>query len=413
MDSSLEAFDFEDQQIVSVPPPPTGKPPQLAVDPSALAAEGGMTRREVPGRTAKSIQRIVNDLATESVTLPEPPAPSGMVMSPVPSEESGRRPAWLLVAIGAIVATVVFGAFELAGGRSTRAQAVESRLGKVTLDTRPAGAEVTIDGQRSGLTPLTLSVSPGLHSVTVSLGDDQRVVPLTVEAGSAITQHFEMRTSDSTAPVGGRMSIVTDPAGAQVSVDGQYQGISPVTVGDLEAAEHRVSVTGKTGSAERLVRVEPGGTVSVVFSLPNTSAPVGGWLAVDAPFAVEVLERDDVVGASGTTKIMLAAGRHDLVLVNRGLQYSETRSVDVVPGRVATVRVDPPKAPLSVNALPWAEVVIDGASLGQTPIANIPVAIGTHEVMFPTSPARRAAAECHRHRGGTQPHRRRFHQVEA
>ena len=37
---------------------------------------------------------------------------------------------------------------------------------------------------------------------------------------------------------------------------------------------------------------------------------------------------------------------------------------------------------LSANARPWADVLIDGISVGQTPIANLAVPIGTHQVVF-------------------------------
>jgi hypothetical protein len=37
---------------------------------------------------------------------------------------------------------------------------------------------------------------------------------------------------------------------------------------------------------------------------------------------------------------------------------------------------------LSANARPWADVWIDGNDVGQTPIANLAVPIGTHQVIF-------------------------------
>jgi hypothetical protein len=35
-----------------------------------------------------------------------------------------------------------------------------------------------------------------------------------------------------------------------------------------------------------------------------------------------------------------------------------------------------------VNATPWAQVWIDGQSIGDTPIANLPTTIGSHEMIF-------------------------------
>jgi serine/threonine-protein kinase len=175
---------------------------------------------------------------------------------------------------------------------------------------------------------------------------------------------------------------VTDPPGARVSVDGKARGTSPITVTDLTPADHKVTVTSDTASAERTITVTAGGTASVMFSLPRVSGPVGGWLAISAPFDVEVVEHDDVIGSGGTSKIMLAAGRHDITLLNRTLGYQEVRKVDVTAGKTMSIKVDPPKVNISVNARPWADVSLDGASLGQTPISNLQVAVGTHEMVF-------------------------------
>jgi hypothetical protein len=262
------------------------------------------------------------------------------------------------------------------------------RAATLTLETRPAGAEVSIDGQRRGESPLTLSLSPGTHTMTLRRGREERTVPLVLTAGAAITQYLEFTSPAPPVAQGGRISVVTDPPGARVKVDGEPRGISPVVVTDLSAANHLVTVTGTTGVAERFIAVEGGGTASVVFTLPKraepstSSAPLGGWLTVAAPFELQVVERDDVVGASGTTKIMLPAGRHDVDLVSQSLEYRERRRIDIAPGKVTTVRIDPPKAAISVNARPWADVSIDGNEVGQTPIANLAVPIGPHQVIF-------------------------------
>ena len=37
---------------------------------------------------------------------------------------------------------------------------------------------------------------------------------------------------------------------------------------------------------------------------------------------------------------------------------------------------------LSVNAVPWADVSLDGVSLGTTPLGELAVPIGAHELVF-------------------------------
>jgi hypothetical protein len=253
--------------------------------------------------------------------------------------------------------------------------------GNLTINTRPNDAEVLIDGTRRGTTPLTLPLTPGTHTMTVRSGGDERVVPLNIASGAEVSHYFEMKAVEPVVVVG-RVSIVTDPPGARVAVDGRARGTSPIMVTDLTPAEHKVTVTSDTGSAERTVTVAAGGTASVMFSLTRVSGPVGGWLSIAAPFDIEVVEHDDVIGSGATSKIMVAAGRHDVTLINRSLGYQEARRIEVAAGKTMAIRVDPPKVLVSVNARPWAEVTLDGNSVGQTPISNLLVTVGTHEMVF-------------------------------
>ena len=72
------------------------------------------------------------------------------------------------------------------------------------------------------------------------------------------------------------------------------------------------------------------------------------------------------------------AGSHQIDLVNEALGYKVSRSVSVAPGKVETVTLRPPMGSIAINAIPWAEVWVDGEKAGDTPIGNFPVAIGKH-----------------------------------
>jgi serine/threonine-protein kinase len=176
--------------------------------------------------------------------------------------------------------------------------------------------------------------------------------------------------------------VTTEPPGARVTIDGEARGVSPVTVGELAAGHHKISVAGAGGvSADRIVTTEAGVTTSVVFSLPKAPTLTAGWLTITAPFEVRVVEGSEVIGTSAAAKIMIPAGSHELGLVNPSLGYESHRKVVIEPGQTATVRVDA-SAPLNANARPWAEVVIDGAPVGVTPIANFVLPLGYHQVIF-------------------------------
>jgi archaellum component FlaF (FlaF/FlaG flagellin family) len=105
-------------------------------------------------------------------------------------------------------------------------------------------------------------------------------------------------------------------------------------------------------------------------------------VSVTSPFSVDLLEHGELVGTSGTTKVMLPAGRHDIVLRNASIGYESRHTIDVVPGSVANIGVAAPEAPLHVNAVPWADILVDGSPVGQTPLGNLLIPVGPHSVTF-------------------------------
>ena len=202
------------------------------------------------------------------------------------------------------------------------------------------------------------------------------------DASAAGSRDIVLTPSAEPTRSAGRLSIVTDPPGARVEVDGKPYGASPVVIDGLAAVEHLVKVSSDSGSVRRTIAVAADISTDLVLSMPQSTAPVAGWVAVASPFPVEVVEHGEVVGTSGASKIMLAAGKHDVVLRNAGVGFETRRTVDVAPGRVASLAVNPPKGRLNVNARPWADVLIDGEAAGQTPLSNLPVALGPHEITF-------------------------------
>ena len=100
------------------------------------------------------------------------------------------------------------------------------------------------------------------------------------------------------------------------------------------------------------------------------------------PFEVEVFDGDTRLGSSSTDIISAPAGRRELDLVNSRLGYRVRRVVEIRAGRVTALDVSPPNGLLSINASPWAEVWIDGKPAGETPLANLSVSLGEHEIIF-------------------------------
>jgi hypothetical protein len=247
------------------------------------------------------------------------------------------------------------------------------------MDTTPAGAEVVIDGKASGSTPVTLTLPAGAHAVELRGGGATRTLSVTVVAGTEVAQYVELPKS---GPMPGQLQVRTEPAGARVTVDGVARGASPVTVGDLTPGPHVVVLDSDGQSSKQTVTIEAGATASLVVQLTPQGVPLSGWISVSAPSAVQLYEDGRLLGSSETDQLMVAAGPHQLNIVNNTLGYHSTRNVTVAAGKVSSIKLDFPKGTLAVNATPWAEVWIDGDKIGETPIGNLPVVIGSHEVVF-------------------------------
>ena len=173
----------------------------------------------------------------------------------------------------------------------------------------------------------------------------------------------------------GRLEIDTQPAGARILLDGKPSGESPVALDGIAAGRHTVTFVSASGSVKRTIRVEAGRTTKL--DVPIFS----GWVGIYAPFIVEVSEGGKVIGTTEEPRIMLSPGRHDLTLVNRELGYNSQQTVEVEPGEVKSVSIDP-RGIVNLNASPWAEVWIDGRKAGDTPLANLQLPLGVREITF-------------------------------
>ncbi len=255
--------------------------------------------------------------------------------------------------------------------------------GQAQFDSRPSGADVLIDGIVRGKTPLKLSLPIGSHTLEIAGEAGRRSLPLTIEAGVLVSQYVELLSVTEGAT--GRLDITSDPPGAQVRVDGALRGVTPLTLEAQEPREHIVALTRGGSTIYRTVKVSPGATASVFASLgaaASTPGAVGGFISLNTPIELQVFEDGRLIGTTRTERLMVPTGRHQLELVSAPFEFRTTMTVTVEPGKVAAPIVPIPNGSLSVNALPWAEVTVDGRPVGTTPLANVSVAIGNHEVVW-------------------------------
>jgi hypothetical protein len=258
------------------------------------------------------------------------------------------------------------------------------RSGRLTVDSGPVNAELVVDGQLRGATPLTIALGPGEHRLILRTSEVERTIPVRIGSGDDVRQYVDLGAAAAHAPALGKIFVLSDPPKQQVSVDGQRRGVSPLLVEGVVPGEHQVTLAADTVPVARKAVVEEGATAFVVFGLPKDAStePTAGWLKVSAPFECQILEKNELVGTTSSARTMLPAGRHEIRLVNQALGFQESRRFEVTAGKTTNISVTPPKGELSANASPWADVFVDGKPIGQTPLGQILLPIGSHEIVF-------------------------------
>jgi serine/threonine protein kinase len=282
---------------------------------------------------SKATSEVDKPTLSEALSVTGGPEGPHYATEPLKVPASRARRGIVKIAASAALGVVVLGAVGLVGARRFWAVTPPPQAtGTLVVTTNPAGAEAFVDDVRRGSTPITLELLAGTHRVELRGYGDSRTIPVTIAPGQQVAQYVDL-------------PVAPPPA------------------------EPRPEVTAPPPPpAERAIIETP------------ASGP--GWIAVNGKIEVQLFEDGHLLGTSAIERIMVPAGRHDLEIVNELIGYKGTRSVQVSPGKVTTVSVDLPKGSMAVNALPWAEVWMDGNKIGETPIGNFAVPIGSHDVVF-------------------------------
>jgi hypothetical protein len=378
----LSAFGSErpDERDPAVPP---GQPAPAAVSPSSpdrkpdAPVSWRLGTDDPPAAHGPSSPPLIREPYHPTTAVPAL-QPSPRPMRPMP--EPASRPSWIAVAGAlALVLAVVAG---ILWARRGPVGEIPAATGELTVESTPGGARVFVAGKDRGATPLTLALAPGTYDLELRAGDERHTLPVRVKAGAVTAQHvFLQKTQAAT----GRLRITSEPPSAAVAVDGRGRGKTPVLITDLAAGPHDVVVTGTSGSVRQRVRVDPAATTTVMVPLPRNAPPpqsTGGWLSITASTELQVFEGDRLLGTTRVNRMMLPTGVYNLHLVNEAAGVDITRRVTVERGQTARLQVALPPGTLSINAVPWATVSVDGREVGETPLGAVELSAGPHVVVF-------------------------------
>ncbi|MBI1949061.1 MAG: PEGA domain-containing protein [Deltaproteobacteria bacterium] len=276
-------------------------------------------------------------------TQPPPPSPASATPSTSaqpalrvaappavpPRKEVGFLPGttrWLAAAVLFVVGVVVGGglmvASQLSGG------AVDPELRTLMVDTMPSGAIVVLNGDKLGVTPLVVDrhLEDGVHTVR-----------LTATKGGAVSRKVQAKPGERTIVVSaslvthGVVRVETRPPGAEISLDGDEVGKSPVTIDRVSTDRpHTVEATLEGYNLESAT-VPSERDELYTMTLPLTSARGNGTLTIRTSSPADVELDGSPWGPTGPDGRSCAPGQHRVVLTSPGVPRSPTYTVIVPP----------------------------------------------------------------------------------
>jgi formylglycine-generating enzyme required for sulfatase activity len=176
----------------------------------------------------------------------------------------------------------------------------------VTVATSPSGAAILVDDEPTGaVTPATIELLAGEHEIRLAIpGYKPHRQRILVAAEEQVTlPTFTLMQAD------GLINVRTSPAGAGVTLNGEFQGESPLELAVRSGVNYRVQVF-KSGyqSVERSLRLQSAEERNLVIDLPRQMGEV--LVTVDPPEAQIYV--NDTLRGTARQRLTLPTVPHDI-----------------------------------------------------------------------------------------------------
>jgi hypothetical protein len=280
---------------------------------------------------------------------------------------------------------------------------VAANTGTLSIGSSPAGAKIYLNGVNTGYTTNHnfYNMPAGGYIVRLThAGYTDRVVGVAVNVGQ-ITAIGEQLDPIKPVVKHGGLLISSKPPGANIMIDGIYQGVTSTTISGLDAGSHRIRIAMAGYEAYEgnvIVNADKTNPVSVtltklVTATKTTSAAPGSIDIRSQPTGATITLDGSQLGLTPAQLTNIKAGSHTLklsltgysdwrqpVTVNSGSTTNVNAALYSLAGTTTTAQ--PPVSDtgsLSVTTIPaGAQVYVDDIFLGYSPTITSGLTAGSH-----------------------------------
>mgnify|MGYP001050138901 FL=1 len=269
-------------------------------------------------------------------------------------------------------------------------QPVET-AGSIRVTSSPSGSAIYLNGNYRGVAPLTIqNLVPGTYSLDAERsGYQSDHTTVTVRAGQQSNVQFTLTAIEQY----GSVKVTSSPSGAYVYMDGVYKGRTPLTLSSVSAKNHNIELdlagyydwrstvavtSGVTRYVDARLTAVPSDTTGAIDVV---SYPAGADVFLDEKYqgktpSAGVYTISNVAVGSHTVRVALSGYQDYTTPVGVSSATTSHVSAALQPGQSTTTT-----GSIAVTSSPsGAEVYIDNAYKGITPVTVDGVAAGTHAV---------------------------------
>ena len=251
--------------------------------------------------------------------------------------------------------------------------------GTISVASTPQGADIYLNDENIGrqTNAVITDVFPGIHYIRLEM-----------PGYKTWEQIFEVREGQIThvshsmeRAAGDAFTITTKPRGAQIFIDGNFEGYSNVVLYSLPAGQHTVLLTlDNYSDYQKTVMISE--DMSQSLSHTFETIPTTGEIIFESnPSNAEIYLNGEYIGDTRKTLKETQPGTYEVLIKKAG--YDDWRGiVDVAAGKISEVKANLLVSEVMLyvdTAPPEAEVFFDGVSLGKTPL-GISVQQGLHNI---------------------------------
>ncbi len=259
---------------------------------------------------------------------------------------------------------------------------IEEPKGRLLVTADMDNADVEIDKESKGRTPVLLEMKPGNYLVVVKYQEYKYQQIVEIKANETAKVLATLKPKEVETPMGMLTVICTTP-GAEVWINGEKKGLVPQTQLKLPVGQHFVEVK-KAGftTAQRTVVIKAAETVLENFELtaiPKTQ-PMG-QLKITTETDAKILIDNQFKGKGAFSSDAFPAGSYQVFIEKPGYKKVQ-RVIEVKEGQPTNLHIPLERAGSIkvISNVPGARVIIDNQDVGKVPLLEHELPVGTYRL---------------------------------